>query len=141
MGIHKRANDNDPTTVSPRFSGKTSDGSPLTGHTHAFYQPLDEDGDGRLDHLLVYASEPFTDTELVALDRLRSIWQSNGRPDVRLVLTSLTADVPQEASRTWATATPFVTVRHFRKGRGTFDQWLRAEIAHECELHGLPRPR
>ena len=140
MGIHKVLNGNDPNRVSARFSGKCADGSPSMGHTHAFYVPLDEDRDGRLDHLLVYSREPFDETELVALDRLRSMWQSHGRPDVRFVLTSLTDCPPQVASRTWVSATPFITVRHYRKGRGTFDEWLRSEIVRECQLHGLPHP-
>lgn len=35
--------------------GKTVDGTPLADHQHAHYFATDEDGDGRLDHLTVYA--------------------------------------------------------------------------------------
>lgn len=139
MGIHKRIMDNDPNSVSWRFSGKDASGNPLKGHKHAFYQPLDEDNDGYLDHLLVYSSEPFSATELEALDGLRSIWQSDGRPDVRFVLTGLYQNPPKQSSNAWISSTPFVLSRHYRKGRGTFIDWLEGEIAREREIHYLPR--
>jgi len=140
MGIHKKLMDQDPALVSQRFSGKDSHGRPLRGHEHAFYLPLDEDGDGRLDHLLVYAREPFNATELQALDRLRSVWQPDGRPDVRIILVNLTADIPGIISEAWVSATPFVTRRHYRKGRGEFGEWLAGEVSKECSFHGLPLP-
>ena len=140
MGIHKRIKNQDPTLVSPVFSGKGPNGEPLTGHTHAFYLPMDEDGDGRLDHLLVYAVHPFESSELMALDRLRSVWQPGGRPDVNFVLVSLSAEVPRQKASRWVSATPFVTSRHYRKGRGDYGDWLMGEIAKECNFHGLPSP-
>ncbi len=141
MGIHKRIKNNDPALVSPVFSGKDPEGRPLKGHRHAFFLPLDEDGDGRLDHLLIYAADPFDEGELAALDNLRSVWQSNRRPDVRLVLVSLSAELPgQKSVKKWVSASPFVSSRHYRKGRGTYQEWLDAEIMKECTFHGLPEP-
>src|SRR5436305_4328107 len=35
--------------------GKAADGTPLEGHMHAHYFATDEDGDGRLDHVTLYA--------------------------------------------------------------------------------------
>jgi len=140
MGIHKRINNNDPTLVSQQFSGKRADGTPVKGHRHAFFLPLDEDGDGRLDHMLVYAADPFDSSELTALDQLRSVWQPKGRPDVNLVLVSLSAEIPGQSSKQWVSTTPFVTSRHYRKGRGTFGEWLTGEIERECAFHGLPKP-
>jgi CRISPR-associated protein Csb2 len=139
MGIHARIQ-NDPNLVSQTFSGKTPEGKPLDGHSHAFYVPLDEDDDGRLDHLLVYAKEPFDASELKALNVLRSVWQSDGRPDVQIVLTSLAPQVPRRKSVRWISSTPFVTTRHYRKGRGTYLEWLKSEILHECRFHDLPVP-
>ena len=112
----------------------------MKDHRHAFILPLDEDGDGRIDHLLVYADEAFNSSELNALDRLRSVWQPQRRPDVKLVLISLAADKPKSTSRKWVSVTPFVTRRHYRKGRGTFDEWLNSEIFKECSFHNLPEP-
>lgn len=140
MGIHKRIKNQDPTLVSPVFSGKDANGEPLSGHTHAFYLLLDEDGDGRLDHLVVHAARPFESSELMALDRLRSVWQSDGRPDINFVLVSLSAEMPGQRAAHWVSATPFVTSRHYRKGRGTYGEWLSGEIAKECFFHGLPSP-
>jgi CRISPR-associated protein Csb2 len=140
MGIHKRIQNGDPSRVTPRFSGKDADGRPIKGHPHAFYLPIDEDGDGRLDRLMVYAREPFSTTELMALDRLRSVWQPDGRPDVDLVLTSLSEKIPVKKAQRWVSVTPFVTGRHYRKGRGAYHEWLASEIVKECEYHALPRP-
>jgi CRISPR-associated protein Csb2 len=140
MGIHKRIRNQDPSLVSPVFSGKAPNGEPLNGHAHAFYLPLDEDGDGRLDHLMVHASQPFESSEIMALDQLRSVWQPHGRPDINFVLVSLSAETPQQRGVRWVSATPFVTSRHYRRGRGTYGEWLSAEIAKECAFHGLPSP-
>jgi CRISPR-associated protein Csb2 len=140
MGIHKKIKNQDPRLVSPIFSGKDADGNPLKGHKHAFFLPLDEDCDGRLDHLLVYSGEHFDESELLALDRLRSVWQPNRLPDVNLILINLSADCQGEVSRQWVSATPFITARHYRKGRGAFEEWLTNEIKKECSFHDLPEP-
>jgi len=139
MGIHKRILNNDPSKVSMRFSGKGKDGKPLEGHRHAFYLPYDEDGDGRLDHLIVYSAAPFDSEELKAIDSLRSVWQPNARPDVNCVLVRLSPALDTQASQ-WVSATPFVTSRHYRKGRGTYVEWLNNEVIKECSFHGLPKP-
>jgi CRISPR-associated protein Csb2 len=141
MGIHKRIKNQDPSLVSRAFSGKDVSGNTLKGHRHAFFLPTDEDCDGRLDHLLVSAAEPFDESELMALDRLRSVWQSKGRPDVNFILTSLSAEIPGETAIEWVSTTPFITSRHYRKGRGHFGEWLTCEVVKECSFHGLPEPR
>ena len=140
MGIHRHVVGGDPAAVSWRFSGKAPDGSPVKGHDHAFLLPLDEDGDGRIDHLMVCASEAFNASELDALDRLRAIWQPHGRPEIKLVLVSLSADLPWKPTTQWVSATPFVTTRHYRKGRGSYLDWLDGELRRECGYHGLPEP-
>jgi CRISPR-associated protein Csb2 len=140
MGIHRKVQDGDPAAVSWLFSGKEPDGKPAIGHQHAFIMPLDTDGDGRLDELVVQVGEAFDSSELTALDRLRSVWQPGGRPDVQLVLVALNAIPSAELCTKWVSATPFVTTRHHRKGRGPFDEWLKAEIRRECRLHDLPAP-
>jgi len=141
MGIHRKIQGNDPERVSPKFSGKTFDGTPLEGHRHAFFLPVDEDNDGRIDHLLITANEPFDSTELMALDRMRSIWQSHGKPDANLILTALKEEPRPKTAKTWVSVTPFVTARHHRKGRGQYWDWLTSEIERECEFHGLPKPQ
>ena len=140
MGTHKRIMAGDESAVSPIFSGKSEAGRAAAGHRHAYILPLDEDGDGRLDHLIVKAADPFTKEELQTLDHLRSVWQKGSRPDVSLVLTSLTKEVPGLLSKSWVSATPFVTARRHRKGRGTYEEWLKEEVKKECRFHGLPEP-
>jgi CRISPR-associated protein Csb2 len=140
MGIHKNVIGGDPEAVSPLFSGKSPDGGPAEGHRHVFIWPMDQDKDGRIDRLLVKSSQPFEASELTALDRLRSVWQPDGRPDAELVLVSLAKEPAGVSSKHWVSATPFVTRRHHRKGRGTYQEWLAGEIRRECEIHGLPEP-
>jgi len=140
MGIHKKIHDDDPSQVSQIFSGKGDDGKKLEGHKHAFYLPLDEDGDGRLDHFMVVAEEPFNVSEVKAMDRLRSVWQSNRRPDVSIILLSMLKEPETRVSRKWVSATPFVTARHHRKGRGSYEEWVKSEIVRECTFHGIPEP-
>src|SRR4051812_38334173 len=55
--------------LSPAFWGKDEYGRPRRGHEHAFFLPVDEDGDGRLDHLTVWAPMGFNHLERQALDR------------------------------------------------------------------------
>lgn len=140
MGIHKKISGGDPGVVSIRFSGKDREGKPLQGHRHAFFQPMDIDGDGRIDHLYVQCAEPFSDSELLALDRLRTVWQPKGRPEVHFILVSLSERRSSPASRCWESATPFVTTRHFRKGRGSYGEWIEGELLREMDARGLPRP-
>ncbi|MCP4690820.1 MAG: type I-U CRISPR-associated protein Cas5/Cas6, partial [Desulfobacterales bacterium] len=140
MGISKKVGGGDPTRVSRIFSGKSPDGSPLKGHRHAFYLPLDEDRDGRIDHLLVHAAEPFGPEEIASLDRFRRIRRSKGRQDIDLILVSLSAASPGPAHRRWISATPFVSSRHHRKRRGRYEAWLAGELERECIFHHLPRP-
>jgi CRISPR-associated protein Csb2 len=95
QGIYGRQNGGAPSWI---FSGKATDGTPLRNHRHASFLPTDEDADGCLDHLTVYArGEPspdgrdqgFTDAELQALAAFHQLRQPGGKPDLRLVLLSI----------------------------------------------------
>jgi len=128
MGIYGRLNPdkNGEKGRSATFSGKTEDGTKrLDPHLHAFYLPTDEDGDGRLDHLTVYAEESFGSGELKALDRLTELTRSGRRNDehkLNLVLLGLGSwqdyrPDPLAQSRAWVSVTPFIAPRHpKRKG-------------------------
>src|SRR5205807_635851 len=89
---------------------------PLTGHQHAYYLPGDEDGDGRIDHLTVYAERGFDADEVAALDRLRRLPWGEGEP-LRLLVVGLgnphdfRAPLVDEA-KAWISATPFVVTRY-----------------------------
>ena len=140
MGIHKNVQNSNPEMVSSLFSGKDQNGNPLKDHTHAMYLPLDEDRDGRLDHVMILVKKPFGPDELTALDRLRSIRQPDGRPDVKMVLTSMSDKIEKKAATQWISVTPFVTARHYRKGRGSYEDWIKGELVRECFFHGMPEP-
>jgi CRISPR-associated protein Csb2 len=95
QGIYGRQNGGAPSWI---FSGKAMDGTPLRDHRHASFLPTDEDGDGRLDHLTVYArgvlspdgrDQGFTVAELRALAAFHQLRQPGGKPDLRLVLLSI----------------------------------------------------
>jgi len=111
---------------SPTFSGKDSEGRKrLDPHLHAFYLPTDEDGDGRLDHLTVYAREGYNPDELKALDRLTRLHSAERDASghvLRLVLLGIGQSNdyrpgPLAESRVWVSATPFIAPRHpKRKG-------------------------
>ena len=140
MGIHKRLTGGE-ELVSPKFSGKGADGKPLTGHRHAFILPYDQDLDGHLDHLLVVCREPLDELEKLALDQMNSLWQTEGRPDIRCMPIQWgTLEQLLPPARRVVSVTPFVPTRHYREGRGDFGEWLRAELVRELENHGLPNP-
>ena len=98
---------NDPPLVSPSpiFSGKL-DGEHRRDHDHAYYLPTDEDHDGRIDHLTVFAAAGFGPDEVAALDALRAVcgFRAPVSP-LRLLLVGLgqprdfTANVFRRAAR------------------------------------------
>lgn len=108
------------------FSGKDAEGHPLTEHGHAFYLPIDEDKDGRLDHLTIVAMAGFGPGEVKALDWLPELMsherRASGHP-LRVVLLGLGRlddyrSLPAQQSEEWISATPFIVTRHLKK-RGT----------------------
>jgi CRISPR-associated protein Csb2 len=111
---------------SATFSGKDAEGKVEKEHSHAYYLPTDEDGDGKLDHFTVIASAGFDPAELKALDRFTEFKSRErdamGHP-LRAVLLGLGtlndySPLPLRQSADWESATPFVVTRHLKK-RGT----------------------
>lgn len=139
MGIHKKVI-SAPDSISPLFSGKDSDGGPAKGHEHVFIWPMDDDNDGRIDHLVIKAARPFEESELEALGRLQAMPRQTIELDAELELVSLSKALEGRPSRRWVSATPFVTSRHHRKGRGPYEEWLAGEIRRESAIHNLPEP-
>jgi CRISPR-associated protein Csb2 len=108
-----------PRLVSPLFSGKDAAGRPLRSHDHAHYLPSDEDGDGRLDHLTLWAPARFDSHELAALEGLRRLRLAAGEPaSLRLIGLGGPADFRCPLfgpSAEWVSATPFLVSRHLKK--------------------------
>ena len=141
--------------VSPTLSGKDRYGKPLQGHRHAFYLPTDEIGDGRLDHLTIWANQGFTAAEFQAVvsikeinpggqqEPLRPVYQSHGSPDDFIGVSPLFGK-----HRHWRSLTPYSLPRHV-KFRGPRDaHGLRAiadgpeeQIAREISLRWPNGPR
>lgn len=112
------------------FSGKGSTGNRLEGHRHAYYLPTDEDGDGRLDHLTIYAAGGFGPNERRAFDRLHELQtgrEGEERHPLRLLLLGIgTSDKyargPLQASKVWVSATPYLATRYAKtRGRNRID--------------------
>ncbi|MBE3590447.1 MAG: type I-U CRISPR-associated protein Cas5/Cas6 [Firmicutes bacterium] len=162
MSIYGRLNGG---AVSETLSGRAADGRPIEGgHRHAHYLPTDEDGDGWLDHLHIWAPAGFTRAEIEALSALRTVKvplhgrgrEAGERPAeavlVDTVLLYATADPrdPRLAlvlvgpAREWESATPFVPGRHAKpRGSGETRHWVDTpedQIRKELAARGFPDP-
>ncbi len=126
MSIHGRLTEQNGTRGrSAVLSGKDAVGNPLTGHAHAYYLPTDEDGDGRLDHLTIFARDGFGPAERRAIDRFRNLntgRKGEERHPLRLLLLGMgTLDEYAPGilrkSKIWVSGTPYIATRH-AKTRG-----------------------
>jgi CRISPR-associated protein Csb2 len=142
MGIHGRLTAmNGVRGRSDILSGKDEHGQRLVGHRHAYYLPTDEDRDGRLDHLTIYAWEGFGPDEQRAFDRLHDLRtgrQGEDRHPLRVLLLGMgTRDEynpgPLQVSKTWVSATPYIATRYAKtRGRNRID--LRSPEARSVFL-------
>lgn len=121
--------------------GKDETGKPLTRHQHLFILP--QASQGKINRILLFSRAGFGSRELDGIRNVR-------------FLPGLIEDHPYQLTVTWAGAynderfrkrstravstTPFVTVRHWRKGRGDVEDFLIEEVRRECRNHGLPEP-
>ena len=116
-----------PRVHCPELTGKDEQGRPLQiGHDHAHTLPLDLDGDGRIDHLVVYAKMGLGGLAQRAIRTVRRTWTKGGVGDLQLALVgsghlnllrALPAPLnyqierllgPQQGARIWESVTPFV---------------------------------
>lgn len=148
MGAHKRVM-GDMGAVSPKFSGKNHDGSPLKGHRHVYILPVDENKDGKIDHIIVTLknsrdqSLAFDGSELLAFDRIRLIKRDNRTDsplDIKLIpiFWGKKSELDKYSSAVFESATPFIPPQHYRKGRGPLEDWLKNQLRIEAENHGFP---
>jgi CRISPR-associated protein Csb2 len=136
------------------LSGRDENG-PLRddpAHAHAFYLPEDADGDGLIDHLVIYCRYGFSDEARRRLDRLTRLWIEHGRADEdgergrkewRLALEGIVA--PKEfsgASRllgqahSWESVTPYLKSQFDKRRPETFNAMVeayRAQIVDEWQ--------
>lgn len=122
------------------LAGKESadETTPLKGHSHAHYLATDEDVDGRLDHLTIYAERGLGDEDLKAIASLREIHRHGspyrvfaaliGQGEVKdfAAAESVAASRQQsrhaarllQKSKRWRSVTPFVLPRFATRGAG-----------------------
>jgi len=136
----------DPPPDCPELAGRSIDGSPLQGHKHAHFIPLDRDGDRRLDHVLVHAPMGLGADAQTALRRLRRTWTQGGDKPLFVTLAGVGAlgdfmrigskDVPELATAArWVSRTPFIPPRFVKAKKHSVDDQVRAELVSR----GLPR--
>lgn len=137
----------------PELTGRGDDGTPLKGHKHAHVLPIDLDGDGHLDHVIIHASMGLGPDAQRAVLGLRRTWTKGGVGELRLAVVgvgkldtlrslpnpfgSRVAELlgPPTGARSWASATPLVLPRfQKRRGRNT----LEGQILAELTSRGLP---
>lgn len=138
MGAHKRRKGSE-DLVSPLFSGKAPGGGKRLDHGHVYILPRGN-RNGRIDRVLIVSPlRPLDEDELDAARGVRELYQRDGRPTVRCVLTwQGKAGSGGEWRRTSRveSATPFVPPRHWRRGRN-FGKFLEEEVRRECRNHGI----
>lgn len=137
----------------PVFVGRGPTGDIQRGHSHAWFLPADDDADGLLDHVLVFARSGFDAAALRALERLRRVWGHGGH-DIELTLVGLgsqeelgglrrdariRARCPQLGSaRVWESHTPFIPPRHTKRRGGQIRDTPAEQVALLLQQHGLP---
>lgn len=139
MGAHKKRMGGDEAKVSPVFSGKAADGHKRLDHGHVYILPRGNKV-GRIDSILIISPlRPFEPDELDAVRGVRELYQSDGRPLVRCVMTWQGTLEPSEQLRSSdiaESATPFVSPRHWRRGRD-LGEFIDEEVRRECRNHGI----
>lgn len=124
--------------------GKDATGKALEeNHRHAHWIPLDEDGDGLIDHLVAWAPAGFTADEVDALERISRIW--SGRDDRRIKATvglelvgDVSAALPDHvvATTRWVTQTPVTFLRHQKRNQPR-TEFVTAEVHRELRFAGI----
>lgn len=137
----------------PELTGCDTNGRPLRGpHEHAHINPLDLDGDGHLDHILVWAPGGLGAEARAAIRAARRTFTKGAIEPLRLGLAA-TGDLSDmlrltgtlgrrmacltgEAS-SWQSVTPFVPPRYPKaRGKNTVEGQIRTEL----HSRGFPDP-
>ena len=135
-------------THSETITGKTIEGRPLEGHLHAHYFATDEDNDGNLDHVIVYAPRGFETEELSAFRAIHSITRFDQHWKAGAVLVGFgnTASFDSKvfrAAKRWYSITPFSLPRFANRGGGKPPRprdLPEAQLVRELQSRGFPEP-
>ena len=109
-------------------------------HEHAFYLPFDNNGDGRLDRVMLHVPAGFDEKARRVIGKLsrrkKKLWEPNGG-EWQLLLEGMgNNEVGGEltaASRQWVSVTPYLHPWHAKRNFSVADQ-----VRRECEKRGLP---
>lgn len=140
----------------PELVGRDETGTPLTGHAHAHVLPIDLDGDGRLDHIIIFAAMMLGTRAQRAIRNLRKTYMKGGAgelqvavagagalSDLRVIGAGLSNAIGTllgtiNGTISWVSATPFVPPRHLKKhGRSS----LVGQVEAELKVRGFPPAR
>ncbi|HVA89339.1 MAG TPA: type I-U CRISPR-associated protein Csb2 [Chloroflexota bacterium] len=145
------------------ISGR-DDSGPLRddpAHSHAFYLPEDADGDGRIDHILVYARLGFSHEARRRLNSRSRLWPGRGKrgeggaheaSEWRIALEAIAAperfaDASElvKKAATWESVTPYLKPRFDRRPGASFGEVVetyRVQISSEWarRFPGCPAP-
>jgi CRISPR-associated protein Csb2 len=111
-------------------------------HRHAFYLPEDADGDGHIDHVLIYAPGGLSSSSIRAIENVayRGLWSRDG--DRWAVIfegaweSPLTSNsIYGSVASTWVSVTPYLHPWYSKNGFGVPDQ-----VARECSERAFPAP-
>jgi CRISPR-associated protein Csb2 len=139
------------------ISGRDAAGKPLAevGHGHAFFLPEDADGDGFIDHVVVFVRNGLGDDVRRALDRVTRLWleprgHSNDEDDTtgdreewRLALEGFGMPADFKESRLlgggshWRSATPYLMPWHAKRKFGVAEQIRRELVERELLASAL----
>jgi CRISPR-associated protein Csb2 len=107
-------------------------------HQHAFYLPLDSNGDGRIDRVIVHVPLGMGMRERQVLERVVRLWSAGGA-QWRVVMESMgdtaAGGAVMRKATEWYSITPYLHPWYVKKGLGMEDQ-----IRRECRERGLPEP-
>jgi len=126
--------------IPPLIHGKDNEGVPLKDHSHLFILPR-TNSVGRIDSIFLFSQSKRFEPDLIKavagikclrwLDSIKVTATWMGRGDD----ASFRHRIDQVVS-----TTPFVTIRHWRRGRGSVIEFAMEEIRRECRNHSLPEP-
>ena len=137
------------------FTGKTEDGTLLRENAHLHVLPQDDDRDGRIDHVLLWAPAGFDSDAIGVIQSLRALFGSD-TGEVRVAITGMgvegdalsTYGVPAalaphsalQCATVWRSRTPFVPMRHAKRRGGEWRDLPPQQVARELDRLGLPEP-
>ena len=123
--------------LSPHLSGHDDEGRPLRdNHAQAYWLPVDNDRDGLIDHIAIYARYGIEPSVRSAFSGITKIYDRSGNSArVRFAGFHRRADMAGrcilfKGGIRWVTATPYFAPWHKKKNCGTADQ-----VKKEAALH------